>query len=200
LSLVSWFGWGSLTNYGGKWAGDVRQYSYASIRLNDNDSTYDYWTNETIQQTDPGTNGHGGYFETYYLSSKFYLSTNGYTIQSAQPGSTLGGSVWNVSFTAGWPSASAGLGVSFQKPDITMTNQTSPSSYALWTESWKRNSSASLYYSELHPTYSSIRYNNTAFRAQVLPRQKWIGVPWGPSSGVILDPMPSSYTFTIAHP
>lgn len=180
----------------GYWVGDNRQIHNERCLMNDGDPNFDYWVSDIIQQIDPGANGHRSLWRSDELRAKFWK--NGYvqSIVSTQP-TDLGGGVNPASFTIGWPRQ---VFISFSKPDISMDNQSSPTSgYARWADDWSPQSGQSALFSELDPAYSAQVTEGRSFSALVYATSVW-AKPIGGGQWTTKTFAFSPYSFTEAKP
>jgi hypothetical protein len=193
LKNAGYFGWGARRYDGGTWTGDVSQYHTEWCRFNDGNSTSDYWISDVSQRMDPGSNDHGGYYQSNQLSAKFYKYGLMTGLLSCLPNSTPS-STPSVTLTLGWL-PSAALTFDFNKSNITITNRSSPSSgYAYWIADWKYGSSAAKGYSELKPGYTAVVTEGKSFQAKTYVTVKWM---W---NGIVRSTTYAPYTFAISKP
>lgn len=161
---------------------------------NDNDPSKDYWISNVAASMDPGYNWHGSTWQSEQLAIKFPKRASVTRIANPMPASTIPSSQVSYSYTIGWP-PSATIGFSFDKPNITIRNWSSPPNYAYWCNDWEYNTPGSKYFSQISPSYTAEVTQNGNFTGTLWPQV----VEWRNGSSHSIGNYPQS-NFTVYKP
>lgn len=151
-SIVPQYSWAAYNGADGEWIGWVRVICSGHNLRNDGNSTKDYWVMDVLQETDPGSNGHGTTWETDEVRSKFNKTGSVLDICNCRPNSTSGSG--SLAFTLGWPPS-----LTFTYDDISdvdIDNLSSPSlGYAYWVHTFDHDSDNAEQYYVANPAYEA---------------------------------------------